>query len=52
MSEEITEGSGCVYADLGLEQPQHGEVRRNGDDTYVWDGDLRCWIQTKYAGEQ
>lgn len=32
--------------------PSHGEVRRNGDETYVWDASLKVWIQTKYAEDQ
>lgn len=33
-------------------KPKHGEVRRHGDNAYVWDGNLECWIQTRYADEQ
>lgn len=30
-------------------EPAHGEVRREGGNTYVWDGKLKCWIQTRHA---
>ena len=46
---QITKGSGNIYEDLGISEPEHGEVRRNGGDTYVWDANLRAWVQTRYA---
>jgi hypothetical protein len=49
---EVKESSGCVYADLGIPEPAHGEVRRNGGNTYVWDDKLKTWVQTKYAEDE
>jgi hypothetical protein len=46
---DVTDSSGNVYADLGIPEPKHGEVKRNGDDTYVWDSGLKVWVQTRYA---
>lgn len=48
---EITPSSGNVYTDLGTPEPKHGEVKRNGGDTYVWDAGLKIWVQTKYADD-
>jgi hypothetical protein len=48
---EVTDSSGCVYDDLGIPEPEHGTVRRNGNDTYAWDGNLKTWIQTRYADD-
>jgi hypothetical protein len=48
----VTPSSGSVYADLGLSDPGHGEVYRDGENTYVWDATLRTWVQTKYAEDQ
>lgn len=48
---DITPSSGDIYADLDLPKPRDGEVRRDGDDTYVWSGKLEAWVQTKYAGD-
>lgn len=49
---DITPSSGSVYVDLDIEEPKHGEVRSNGDDTYVWDSSLKAWIQTAYAEDR
>lgn len=45
----ITPSSGDIYVDLDIPHPEHGEVRRSGENTYVWDSGLKVWIQTKYA---
>jgi hypothetical protein len=50
--DEIKESSGCVYADLDIPEPAHGEVRRNGGNAYVWDDKLKTWVQTKYAEDE
>jgi hypothetical protein len=47
----VMPSSGNVYADLGIAFPAHGAVRRNGDNTYVWDSRLEIWVQTKYADD-
>jgi hypothetical protein len=48
---DITPSSGNVYVDLDIPEPKHGEVKRNGGDTYVWDVGLKVWVQTKYADD-
>jgi hypothetical protein len=52
VKDEVTPSSGSVYQDLGIAEPEHGEVRRNGNDTYVWDAGLKVWVQTRYANEE
>lgn len=33
-------------------EPRHGEVRRDGGNTYVWDSKLKVWVQTAYAEDK
>lgn len=48
----VTDSSGSVYTDIGIHKPAHGEVRRDGKKTYVWDGSLEVWIQTTYDEDE
>lgn len=49
---DVSEASTDVYADLGLKEPNDGEVRRNGGNTYVWDARLKVWMQTRYEEDE